>query len=210
MLFLYKIIIMKIRYRFYAFILILNVYIIYLMLNINNIDNKPIEITNVNNESVNIDNSKYLIEAQNLINSKYYNIQFSQVELSNILIYIDSLSEVYDINKDYIKAMISLESRWKTNALSNKKARGLMQITPICAKDINVSYDDMYDPYKNIEAGVIYLAKLKRSLKHFNTVLVAYNTGPTRVRRHDDKWVKKHKYLKQFYRFLNINNQYFL
>jgi len=89
---------------------------------------------------------------------------------------------------DLIAAVIWKESKFRDQT-SNAGARGLMQITPTTAEEIEklsggetFEFDDLADPDINIRYGTFYLAHLL-DLYEGNEVaaLAAYNAGPTVV-----------------------------
>jgi hypothetical protein len=78
-----------------------------------------------------------------------------------------------------VKAMIKVESNYKPNAVSNKGAQGIMQITPDTARELRL--DDPFDPVQNIIAGTKYLKQQLDSFGDIRLGLAAYNAGPGRV-----------------------------
>ena len=95
---------------------------------------------------------------------------------------IDYYGRRYNIDPDLIKAIIKAESGFDRYAVSSAGARGLMQLMPGTAREMNVS--DPFNPDQNIAGGVRYLRSL---LKMFNgnvvLSLAAYNAGPNQVKR---------------------------
>lgn len=95
---------------------------------------------------------------------------------------IDHYGKRYNIDPDLIKAIIKAESGFDRYAVSKAGARGLMQLMPGTARDMNVS--DPFNPEQNIAGGVRYFRSL---LKMFNgnvvLSLAAYNAGPTQVKK---------------------------
>jgi len=89
---------------------------------------------------------------------------------------IDKYGKKYDIDTDFIRAIIKQESSFNPNAKSSAGAMGLMQLMPETAKSYGVS--DPYNPEQNIDAGVRMLKDLS---KQFNgekeMILAAYNWG---------------------------------
>jgi soluble lytic murein transglycosylase-like protein len=77
------------------------------------------------------------------------------------------------------------ESNFKAKATSNRGARGLMQLTPRTASRYKVSAHELYDPYKNIDAGVQHLRMLiDRYSGNLELAIAAYNTGEFAVDRY--------------------------
>ena len=96
---------------------------------------------------------------------------------------IDIAALLHDYDPKMITAVIVVESEGKNLALSNKGARGLMQLMPGTAKAMGAS--DPKDPFQNILAGTKYLKELEERYGFANTgeALVAYNMGPSRAKR---------------------------
>ena len=79
-----------------------------------------------------------------------------------------------------VSAVIKAESDFNAREVSNKGARGLMQLMPSTAERFGVT--DSYDPTANIYAGVRYLHWLLQTF-HGNADLAvaAYNAGEGNV-----------------------------
>jgi soluble lytic murein transglycosylase-like protein len=92
---------------------------------------------------------------------------------------IHSMSDKYDIEPSLIKAIITVESNWNYNAVSNKGAMGLMQLMPSTAKDMSVG--NPFNPEENIEGGTRYLRFLLDKFNDLPLALAAYNAGPRTV-----------------------------
>lgn len=96
---------------------------------------------------------------------------------------ISTLSDKYNLDSDFIKAIIKQESGFKTKAVSKKGAMGLMQLMPSTAKAMGVK--DAYDAAQNLEGGIKYLKGLMdRFDNNEKLVLAAYNAGPNAVKRY--------------------------
>ena len=96
----------------------------------------------------------------------------------------------YGLDPWFVMGVIRVESRFYNFAVSNKDARGLMQVRPFVgeevAADLGVSWtggDSLYNPIKNVKIGIAYLAILNQSFRgDKDKVLAGYNMGPNRVR----------------------------
>jgi len=79
-----------------------------------------------------------------------------------------------------VKAVMLAESNGNPTAVSQKGARGLMQIMPHTAHDLELR--NPFDPEENIQAGARYLKLLSELFKgDLELVLAAYNAGPQKV-----------------------------
>jgi len=70
-------------------------------------------------------------------------------------------------SKHDILAIMSIESTFKSSAVSKKKAKGLMQVL----------YRKTYSEEDNVDAGVDLLVEYKRLLKSEKAAIIAYNVG---------------------------------
>jgi soluble lytic murein transglycosylase len=92
------------------------------------------------------------------------------------------------VDASLIAAVIYAESRFRDQT-SRAGARGLMQITPTTAKEIErlsggttFNLDDLSDPDINIRYGTFYLAELLRRFDGSEVAaLAAYHAGPSAV-----------------------------
>jgi soluble lytic murein transglycosylase-like protein len=95
---------------------------------------------------------------------------------------IDSIATNHGVDPDLVKAIVTTESNFNRWAVSNKGARGLMQLIPGTGARFGVR--DFFDPKQNIEGGVRYMKFL---LEKFNgdldLSLAAYNAGENLVQR---------------------------
>lgn len=85
-------------------------------------------------------------------------------------------------------AVIEVESSWDPAAVSNREARGLMQLRRAALADEArrgpLPSSDPHDPVANVRAGIRYLARLERAFRDPELALVAYNAGPGRLLGH--------------------------
>jgi len=91
----------------------------------------------------------------------------------------------HSINPQLVAALIHVESAFNARAVSPKGACGLMQLLPGTARRFGVTKKkDLFDPKKNLEAGVKYLKWLtNRFGGDVQKTLAAYNAGEGAVDR---------------------------
>ncbi len=91
----------------------------------------------------------------------------------------------HSINPHLVAALIHVESAFNPRAVSPKGAYGLMQLLPETARRFGVrKKKDLFDPKKNLEAGVSYLKWLAdRFGGDAEKILAAYNAGEGAVER---------------------------
>ncbi len=93
-----------------------------------------------------------------------------------LMAHIEQSAQNNQVDRELIHAVMHVESAFKTKALSNKGAQGLMQLMPATAKRMGVS--NSYDPAQNIEGGAKYLRQLLNLFNNDLTLAVAaYNAG---------------------------------
>jgi len=104
-------------------------------------------------------------------------------------------SQAHGIDYSLLKALITTESGFNTEAVSPKGAVGLMQLIPPTAerygvranKDTTIS-KKLTDPKTNIKAGARYLADLIKMFPgRLELALAAYNAGEGAVQRAGNK-----------------------
>ena len=95
----------------------------------------------------------------------------------------------YNQDPKLILALIATESEFYNWAVSEKGAKGLMQIMPYVAEslaqDLGIEWSGdrtLFNPYLNIRIGIHYLSRLMLDFKDVGTALTAYNYGPTYVK----------------------------
>ncbi|HEY7214224.1 MAG TPA: lytic transglycosylase domain-containing protein [Thermoanaerobaculia bacterium] len=91
----------------------------------------------------------------------------------------------HSINPHLVAAMIHVESAFNPRAVSRKGACGLMQLLPDTARRFGLrKKKDLFDPKKNLQAGVRYLQWLtERFGGDVEKILAAYNAGEGAVER---------------------------
>ena len=104
---------------------------------------------------------------------------------------VSDLAGSYGMSPLLILAVIKVESNFKIKAVSNKDARGLMQVRPIVvrevANELGLNPHDRQSLFRhemNLRVGVHYLASLLRQFHgDVKKALMAYNAGPTTIAR---------------------------
>ncbi len=96
--------------------------------------------------------------------------------------FIERYSLHYGVDPILVRAVIQVESNFNPNCVSNKGARGLMQLMPGTARDFGVK--QLHDPEQNIRGGIAYLAFLLEMFDDLPRVLAAYNAGQGAVQRY--------------------------
>lgn len=95
----------------------------------------------------------------------------------------EEASERYGIPSRILKAVAKQESGFKTTAVSNKGAMGVMQLMPATARSLGVS--DPFDARQNIMGGAKLLASnLQEFGGNLSLALAAYNAGSGNVRKY--------------------------
>ena len=106
--------------------------------------------------------------------------------------YVEKYSAKYDVDKYLIYAIIKAESNFDENAVSNRGAKGLMQLMYSTAEEVasklelNVTEENIMDPDININLGTKYISILLQKYDDIGLALCAYNAGSGNV----DKWIE--------------------
>jgi hypothetical protein len=95
---------------------------------------------------------------------------------------VSALAPEYKLDPDLVLAIISVESAFKSDAISPRRARGLMQLMPETAARFGVIR--AFDPLENIRGGMKYLRWLRDYFDgDLALILAAYNAGESAVDR---------------------------
>jgi soluble lytic murein transglycosylase-like protein len=122
------------------------------------------------------DKFKLFMKERRIFISKLDSNQFDPI--------IVEASKKYGLEAPLIKAVIKTESDFDPNAISNKGARGMMQIMPFNFRSLNV--ENPFDPNQSIDAGARYLRDMMdRFQGKLALSLAAYNAGPGAVDRYN-------------------------
>ncbi len=113
---------------------------------------------------------------------------------------IEKKVEASKVDPKLIAALIFVESKYNSKAVSQKGARGLMQIMPETALWISaqqgktLDIDDLFKPEVNLEIGIWYFTYLLNELDgDIVLVLASYNAGWAKVKEWLDSGVWKGK-----------------
>lgn len=91
---------------------------------------------------------------------------------------IRDAAERHNVSPVLVAAVARVESDFDPFSLSDKNARGVMQVIPETGLRFGVAANDLYDPERNIAAGTAYLAwLLDRYRGDVDLALAAYNAG---------------------------------
>jgi soluble lytic murein transglycosylase-like protein len=98
--------------------------------------------------------------------------------------HIEEAAKSYGVDKNIIKSVIMTESAGNNKAVSNAKAKGLMQLMDSTASDMGVS--NVFNPRENIIGGTKYLSQMLRQYNgDLKLALAAYNAGPKNVEKYN-------------------------
>ncbi len=98
----------------------------------------------------------------------------------DVLALADTAARKYSVDKALVLAVIGVESGYRSGLVSRAGARGLMQLMPETAADLQVDPDV---DAENVDGGTRFLAGLLRYFDDDRLAVAAYNAGPGRVKR---------------------------
>jgi soluble lytic murein transglycosylase-like protein len=115
----------------------------------------------------------------------------------------------HSLNPHLIAAVIHVESAFNPRAVSRKGACGLMQLLPATARRFGLrKRKDLFNPEKNVEAGVRYLKWLTRRFSgDVHKILAAYNAGEGAVERYGGipPYRETQRYVRKVFGLLNFD-----
>ena len=92
-------------------------------------------------------------------------------------------SLAHDIDFSLLKSIIKVESNFDCYAVSQKGAKGLMQIMPENFSFLNIR--NPFDPEENIMGGTLYFKQMLEKFNKIELALAAYNAGPSMVGKYN-------------------------
>ncbi|UCG61877.1 MAG: transglycosylase SLT domain-containing protein [Candidatus Zixiibacteriota bacterium] len=118
-----------------------------------------------------------------------FQIGFEEDEVQQLTDVIYSESKRYHYDPMFVLAVILTESSFKRGQVSNKGARGLMQVVPFVGQDVanrtGVGWDgsqSLFEPETNIKLGTFHLFEQILKFGDIKKALLAYNMGEARLR----------------------------
>lgn len=100
---------------------------------------------------------------------------------------VEQYAKAYDLPVALVYAVIRTESHFQADAVSDRGAIGLMQLTPIAVAEVtrqtgmSTAIADLVQADTNLRFGCCYLSLMYQRFGNWATALAAYNAGPTVV-----------------------------
>ncbi len=109
-------------------------------------------------------------------------------EVTELALTIAEESRRHDLDPSLVLAVMRVESRFNTYAVSPVGAIGLMQVMPKTGAEVAAQEGIvwpgphvLFDPLVNVWIGVAYLKQLTDRYNDVSAALAAYNWGPTHI-----------------------------
>ena len=120
---------------------------------------------------------------------------------------VETVARTHGLESALLHAVISVESRYRPDAVSRKGAAGLMQLMPVVARHYGVS--DPFDPLQNLHGGARYLRYLLTAYDNdVSLALAAYNAGETAVAKYGNRIPPYRETVKYVPRVLGFYRKY--
>ena len=115
---------------------------------------------------------------------------------------IKSAADKNGLDPAVIKAVMRVESNFRSDAVSRVGAQGLMQLMPGTARSLGI---DPLDPEQNIEGGARYLKQQIDKFGSIEKALAAYNAGPGTVMRYGGvpPYAETQRYVENVMRYID-------
>jgi soluble lytic murein transglycosylase-like protein len=112
----------------------------------------------------------------------------SEAEIAQVAATIVREANLQGLDPNLVMAVIHIESRGDSFALSPVGAMGMMQIMPLTGEELAAQLEipwrgapTLFDPVANVRIGIAYLKQLESRYENIATALAAYNWGPGRI-----------------------------
>lgn len=106
-----------------------------------------------------------------------------QADIREYDYFIRESAEKYALDPHLVKAVVEAESNFDSYAVSHRGARGLMQLMPATAGDLQVK--NSFNARQNIDGGCRYLRRMLDMFSgNVHLALAAYNAGPSNVKKY--------------------------
>ncbi len=106
-----------------------------------------------------------------------------QADIRDYDYFIREAAQRYELDPHLVKAVVEAESNFDSYAVSHRGARGLMQLMPSTAGDMQVK--NSFNARQNIEGGCRYLRRMLDMFdNNLHLALAAYNAGPSNVKKY--------------------------
>jgi len=116
-------------------------------------------------------------------------MELKNVKLEDLATVIYEEATRYNHDPKLILALIATESSFKNASVSERGAKGLMQLMPYVAEaiaqELGIEWTgdhNLFDPVINVKLGIYYLSRLTDDFKNPGLALTAYNYGPSYTR----------------------------
>lgn len=101
---------------------------------------------------------------------------------------VNAAADEFGLERSLVRSVVWAESKFDRHAVSQKGAKGLMQLMPetfdSCATALYIQNADPYSPRDNLRCGCYYLSLLiERFDGNTTAALMAYNAGEINARR---------------------------
>jgi soluble lytic murein transglycosylase-like protein len=101
-----------------------------------------------------------------------------------IIRYVEEMAQLKGVEPALVKAIIKVESNYDHQAVSQKGAKGIMQILPRSFPEEDEN--NLFDPLRNVEIGVNHLKNLLDKFSgNIALALAAYNAGEGAVMKYN-------------------------
>ena len=101
----------------------------------------------------------------------------------------EAVTQQNNVPVEVVLAIMKQESEFIPEAVSNKGAKGLMQIMPVVWKSYSPPhFKNLTDPVQNVHVGTSYLAHLYQRYEDWPAVFRAYYAGPENSKNRKYDW----------------------